>query len=129
MSQRHVGTPRAPLEKVEQANIVRLLRSLGAAVYTIGTRRAKGDHQGTRQSCGLPDIVAFIPRCGLVMIEVKSVRGRLREEQREFQQHCRDHHVAHVVGGLDVVIQYLVGVGVLCADQVSQHHFRMVSHG
>ena len=35
-----------PLEKEIQADIVTLLETVGAAVYKIGTKRKKGDHQG-----------------------------------------------------------------------------------
>ena len=38
------------LEKEIQADIVKLLETVGAAVYKIGTKRKKGDHQGTMQT-------------------------------------------------------------------------------
>ena len=49
-----------PLEKEIQADIVKLLKTVGAAVYTIGTKRKKTDHQGTMQTPGIPDLVAFV---------------------------------------------------------------------
>ena len=49
------------LEKEIQADIVKLLETVGAAVYKIGTTRKKGDHQGTMQTPGIPDLVAFVP--------------------------------------------------------------------
>ena len=48
------------LEKHVQADIVKLLESVGAAVYKIGTTRKKGDHQGTMQTAGIPDLLAFV---------------------------------------------------------------------
>ena len=49
-----------PLEKDIQADIVKMLKTVGAAVYRIGTTRKKGDHQGTMQTPGIPDLVAFV---------------------------------------------------------------------
>lgn len=46
-------TPRQ-VEKPIQAAITHLLGMLGARVYVLGTRRKRGDHQGTRQTPGLP---------------------------------------------------------------------------
>jgi len=59
-------------EKGEQAGGIKLLRTLGATVYTFGTRRSRGkacprcgtfvpEHQGTRQTPGIPDVFAFLP--------------------------------------------------------------------
>jgi hypothetical protein len=47
-------SPRIP-EKVIQQQIVTLLRSIGAQVWVLGTRRKRGDYQGTMQTPGLPD--------------------------------------------------------------------------
>ena len=42
------------------------------------------------QSPGLPDILAFLPRGGgLLVVEAKAPRGRLTEEQREFRAACQ----------------------------------------
>ena len=41
------------LEKEIQADIVKLLETVGAAVYKIGTTRKKTDHQGTMQTPGI----------------------------------------------------------------------------
>ena len=48
------------LEKHVQSDIVKLLETVGAAVYKIGTTRKKGDHQGTMQTPGIPDLCAFV---------------------------------------------------------------------
>lgn len=53
--------PRPPLEKHIQAAIHEWLELCGCRVYTIGTVRKRGDHQGTMQTPGLPDLLVFVP--------------------------------------------------------------------
>lgn len=84
-------------EKAVQQQIVKLLHSVGAKTYVLGTRRKRGDFQGTCQTPGIPDVFAFLPAPRLrkdsaptsIWVEVKSARGRLRPEQREFQFLCQ----------------------------------------
>lgn len=104
-------------EKIVQAQIVGLLRSLGAHVYILGTRRPAGDYPGTRQTPGLPDLLAFL-RGRLVCIEVKAAGGTLRTGQLLFQEDCRAAGVAHVCGGMDEVLGWLVAQGLVRADQL-----------
>ena len=103
-------------ERAEQANIVRLLKSVGATTYVLGTTRRKGDYHGTMMSAGLPDVLAFTPTprsmC-LLAIEVKAPGGRLRPEQRTFRDLCALASVDHIVGGLDAVTDWLIARGVL----------------
>lgn len=108
-------------EKTEQAHIVQLLRSVGAAVYVLGTHRRRGDYQGTCQTPGLPDLMAFVPSGStvpprLLFVECKAAGGRLRVEQIDFQEHCHIAEVEHVVGDLDAVIAWLVERGVVKAQ-------------
>jgi hypothetical protein len=117
-------TPRIP-EKVIQQQIVRLLRSLGAAVYVMGTARPRGDYAGTCQTPGIPDLVVFLPSRGtgtneqrLVYVEVKAAGGTLRPAQADFRAHCLAADVAHVVGDLDAVIAWLMDYGYLKAEAV-----------
>lgn len=114
-------------ERIEQAGIVKLLRSLGATVYVLGMTRRRGDHPGTMQTPGLPDLLAFIRRPDdgpvLLAIECKAVGGRLSEAQRGFRALCQQAAVAHVVGGIDAVIAWLLERGYLKADQVA--HYRV----
>lgn len=120
---------RAQPEKHEQAQIVRLLRTLSAHLWVTGVPRRRGDFQGAMRTPGLPDVFAFVPvrqRCvqtwHFVAIEVKAHGGRLRPEQATFQACCRLAGVAHVVGGLDAVMAWLVSIGALRADGVP--HYR-----
>ncbi len=99
-------------ERAEQRAIVQLLRSIGASVYVLGTTRRKGDHPGTMQTPGIPDLYVHWPgrvtTFGFAMwIEVKAPKGRLSEAQKQFQAECRDTDgITHLVGGLDAVIAW-----------------------
>lgn len=123
--------PRPIPEKQVQRQIVNLLRSLGAQVWELGTRRPRGDFPGTRQTPGIPDIYAILPPPRLhhdgrptgLWIEVKAKGGRLRPEQAQFQQQCRGAGVPHVVGGVEDVIRFLVTGGWLSAASVP--HYRV----
>ena len=114
-------------EKVEQANIVALLRSIGAKVVVYGTRRPKGDYPGTRQTPGAADLEAFLPLSRgmreFMKIEVKAEGGRLSPAQREYQLWCQEADIIHVVGGLDAVIAKLVQLGYLKPENVA--HYRL----
>ena len=133
--------PANPPEKVVQQHVVQLLRSIGADVWVLGTRRAKGDYPGTRQTPGLPDVLACLPthmaprwtqepdghiyrtdKRVWLAIECKSDTGRLRPEQQHFRQCCHDSDMLHVTGGLDDVIAKLVQLGYLKAESVA--HYR-----
>lgn len=110
-------------EKAEQAAIVQLLESLGAKVYVLGTRRRKGDYQGTMQTPGIPDLYVFLPHvrhpqwphapfgATALWIEVKAEGGKLSPEQETFQCLCRNREVGHVVGGLHEVMVFLATGG------------------
>lgn len=115
--------PKPPLEKVEQQHIVQLVRSLGGAVYILGTKRRKGDYQGTNQTPGVPDLLAFVPvrGSGVVLhcyIEVKRKGGVMSEAQEGFQAACMRSGVRHVVGTYDDVLAMFIDWGVLDAVNV-----------
>lgn len=132
-------------ERGEQAGIVKLLRSLGAKVYTLGTTRRSGDFMGTMQTPGLPDVIAFLPASSaltqtgassdacratprrLLFVEVKAPGGRLRPEQVEFREASLAANLAHVVGGLDVVVAWLIANGYLRDSQVPHDRARQES--
>jgi len=122
-------TRRQP-ERYAQGAIVQLLRTVGCQVWTLGTTRRRGDHPGTMQTPGLPDLLVHLPRGGgLLCIEVKSPKGRLRPEQEVFRNAtlaCESPwQVHHVVGGLDTVIGYLMSLGLLKAQDVA--HYRVTA--
>jgi hypothetical protein len=105
-------------EKVVQAEIVKLLEMIGAKVYKLGTTRQRGDFQGTMQTPGISDLYVFLPdrrgvgpadetRRTALWIEVKAEGGKLRPEQAEFRDFCKNAAHAHIVGGLDDVILFL----------------------
>lgn len=123
-------------EKVEQSHIVQLLRSFGCTAYVMGTHRRRGDYQGTMQTAGLPDLLAFLPaRIGgvatvaprMVFVECKADGGSLRPEQVAFRQQAIDAGIPHVVGGLDEVIAWFVDQGYARATQFS--HYRQPDRG
>ena len=111
-------------ERIEQAHIVQLLRTIGGTVYVLGTTRRRGDHPGTMQSPGLPDLVAFLPSCPSVLfIEVKVPGGRMSAEQREFMRLCGTTTAVHLTGTLDSVIAWCVDQGYLRAEHLP--HYRV----
>lgn len=104
------------LEKHEQADGVRLLETVGAKVYVLGTRRRKGDHQGTMQTPGIADVLAFLPlrepgrviTRRAVWFEFKREKGgRLSPAQQEFRYFCQNAATDHIVGGTRAVAEYL----------------------
>ena len=132
-------------ERREQEAVKKLLKAIGAAVWVAGTVRRHGDHPGTMQTPGLPDLpLVFLPAFKLtpppapgvppllyelVCIEVKSPAaaklkwGGLTPEQRGVKAYCAGAGVPYIHGTLDDVIQWLVQRGYLKADQVP--HYRL----
>lgn len=120
-------TPRIS-EKAVQQQIIALLRAVGAAVYVLGTRRPGGDHQGTCQTPGLPDLYAFVPVVAEatvvpLWIECKAPGGKPRPEQLAFRARCQQASTPHVLGGLDAVYAWLLEKGVVKEAQVP--HYRL----
>jgi len=121
-------------EKAVQAHIVQLLRSLGAQVWELGTRRGRRDyHHGTRQTPGLPDVIASLPRLPTdpgfargftrrrLEVEVKAAGGRLRAEQKTYRAEANAAGVDHVVGDLGAVIGWLLGTRKTAAAPVADN--------
>lgn len=101
-------------EKAIQRAIVQLLTAARADVWVLGTTRRKGDHQGTMQTPGIPDLVAFLPpadgglgRYTQLWVEVKAPKGRPSKAQDRFRQACVFAWQAHITGGVDAVLAYL----------------------
>ena len=102
---------RQQFEKREQAETVKLLELLGAAVYTLGTRRPRGtrcpdcgtfvaEHAGTCQTAGLPDLLVFLPGepRQVLCIEQKAPGGSLSPAQVEFRRRCQGSTAQYVSG-------------------------------
>jgi hypothetical protein len=110
-------------EKVVQQQVVSTLRSLGAAVYVLGTRRPSGDYQGTRQTPGIPDVLAFVPCAARstieqIWVECKAPGGRPTREQLEFRARCAQAGIAHIMGGLEELTAWLIERGIVRAERV-----------
>jgi hypothetical protein len=120
------------LERHEQADGIRLLRSLGGQVYESGTiaRPGSGPHRPTCQTPGIPDVEVYLPapRFGrglpagqtrvLLKWEAKRPGGRLSPAQVDYQRLARAAGVHHVAGDLNALLTWLVGAGYLRADQL-----------
>ncbi len=118
-------TKRQQPERAEQRAILDVLKLVGAEWWVLGTTRKQEkpcpvcgaivpDYQGTMQSPGVCDILAFVPRPNarvyseLVMIEVKAPdRGRISAAQLAFEAACGRADVSHIVGGVDAVLAWL----------------------
>lgn len=142
-------TPRD--EDVEQSQSAQLLRSLGGRVWELGTKRSRRDHyMGTRQTPGLPDVIAFLPvHVGngydsttgeplllgwrLLIVEHKRAAspgrraGRLRKrpgnllDQVKFRECCLGADIDHIVGGYREVVAWLIEHGYATADSFPEH--------
>lgn len=118
-------------ETVVQGQIVRALRTIGAAVYEIGRPPHRDDaFRGLRQTPGVPDICAHMPEGPqrgphTLWIEVKAAGGKLSEAQQAFRDFCLMAGEPHIVGGLDEVLAYLREHGYIRETA----HYRQVSLG
>jgi hypothetical protein len=93
----------------------------------LGTRRPAGrrcpscatfvpESQGTRQTPGLSDLIAFLPGVpsAVLFIEQKRARGgRLSEAQQDFRALCECSTAGYVCGTVDDVIAWLTARGYL----------------
>lgn len=124
-----------PLESVEQLGIRKLMLSLGAKEFVLGTRRKKADsHHGTMQTPGIPDLQFFLPdrRGGrahllprrLVVVEAKRQKGgRFSPAQIEYRDLCVAAGVDYIGGCLNDVIEWLVRERYL--DPKNLPHYRV----
>lgn len=141
-------------EKKEQAWGVGLLTTIGAKVYVIGTRRPAGSKckhcgqfvpnpdQSTRQTPGIPDVLAVLP------LRTRSARppssphdeiravlwweakapdgGRESEAQAEFRALMAQTATHHVLGSYDDLIAWLLEHGYVKAAGIP--HYRLPKH-
>ena len=134
-----VARSRPPLEKVEQHQIVNLVRTMGGRVWVLGTRRRRGDHQGTMQTPGLPDLWIVLPRVHGALNEsrdqatlshggeglwweVKRNGGRRSPDQVDFADACALTGIGYGYGTLDDFIARMVAEGRLRSDRLP--HYR-----
>lgn len=122
--------PRPLLEKVEQAHIVTLAQSLGAKAYVLGTRRKKGNHQGTMQTPGIPDLYLVLPAierpsrrpATALWWEVKSETGARSTEQLEFALLIEAAYMPYGFGPLKAFIKWLLDNGRMLPHQVAHYN-------
>ena len=113
-------------ERAIQAAGVRLLRHLGT-VLVFGTTRRRGDYPGSMQTPGIPDVKVFLrardgsPARGLWW-EVKAPGGRVRPEQAAIHAAAVGCGEAVVVGGIDVLIGWLIAHGYVAESQVAHYY-------
>lgn len=121
---------RAPLEKVEQAHICKLVSNLGGKPYVIGTRRRKDDYQGTMQTPGIADLWISLPArefptplpAIVLWWETKRIGGRRTPDQVEFGDRCVAANQPYGWGTCNDFVAWLIEHGRLKADQVA--HYR-----
>ncbi len=138
---------RPPLEKVEQAQIVRFLTGIGGRVCVSGTRRSRGkacrscgafvpEDQGTRQTPGIPDLEAYLPPPPsrrpigdtsrvLLKVECKRTGETMRPEQAAYAELARAAGVHHVAGDLNAVLAWATAQGYIHESNVP--HYRRAS--
>lgn len=141
--------PRIP-EKVVQAQLIKLYVSVGAKPYVIGTTRKKPpkgivlrtreeqrEWYSTRQTPGIADLLFVLPAPPrehapeairntnrlAVWHEAKASDGRMSAEQKEFRELMLACGIAHVVGGYDAAIAFLMDRGYLKRGGVP--HYRL----
>jgi hypothetical protein len=82
-------------EKEIQWECVKFYRAHGCVVYETSQKRA------SRIAPGIPDLIVFHPRSGKHWYhEVKTPKGELRPDQKDFREQCLLTHVTHIVGGV-----------------------------
>ena len=98
------ATVRTHSEKRIQAEGEALLRLAGCQVYHLSQSRA------SHQTPGLPDTFAF--GAGRAFwVEWKTPRGTQSPAQVAFQRQCEASGLAYVLGGLDMLREWLIAIG------------------
>lgn len=142
------GRPPAPRrraiqhEKIEQTTGERLLDFIHAAIYRLGTRRPRGrkcskcgefvpEHQGTRQTPGLPDVLIFLKepdnRRRLLWWEAKRPGGgKESDDQSTFRELCAAAGIDHCLGDSEALTAWLIEHGYVRTSQLP--HYRVPAH-
>jgi hypothetical protein len=99
----------ARLEKEIQAEVIKLYKAFGCAVYNLSQARA------SKQTPGLPDLVCFYEdqdkynnRSFSWWHETKTPSGKQSDAQVEFQIRCRRVSVPYVLGGIRAAEEHLI---------------------
>ena len=96
---------REPLEKSEQAEVVKMYSSYGCHVYNLSQARA------TKQTPGLPDLYVFRPPHAWWHESKRPVSGNPSPAQKLFSEECLASFVNHTMGGLAAARATLVRIG------------------
>lgn len=117
------------IEKVLN-EIKKLLNSIGAAVYVMGTIRHDGNSDDTIPIpgvsglllCWLPDrriqssgVIVSTNVPVLLFVQCMAKDAEMSPEQRIFRRWCHAAHVHHVVGDQQAVIQWLIDQRMIAA--------------
>ena len=96
---------REPLEKSEQAEVVKLYRAYGCHVYNLSQARA------SKQTPGLPDLYVFRPPHAWWHETKRPISGHPSPAQKVFNDECFASFVNHTIGGLAAARGTLVRIG------------------
>lgn len=131
------GGPRVrmcPPESEVQAAVIKLFVSIGCRyhakldtdIYVLGTRRPRNLPRAahrTYQTPGIADLLIFLPIVRryerptlpppFLWFECKAEDGVMSEAQEQFEELCHRRGIAHVKGGVDEGIAFLVQHGYL----------------
>lgn len=102
-------------ERQISGEIQRFLKMVGCAVYSTeqGFRKDRG---GTRTSAGIPDLIVLHPDIpgGVLFVELKAERGRLRPSQEGFRAECERCDVCWALWrSVQEAFDYMVGIQVI----------------
>jgi len=152
---RHVArcaTPAPPRaarvsEAVEQRHVIDTCVSIGGRVWVLGTKRGTVkcqhcgrptlEHQGTKQTPGVSDLICFVPdRRGLSLpggtpklfehayVEMKALDGTQSDPQKDFETMCLASGVRYTLcRGLNGFLALCIELGAIKPDNVP--HYRV----
>lgn len=122
-------------EDIEQNNIRRYVSGISGKVYVLGTRRRRGDYQGTMQTEGIADLWICLPAVApsaryhldtkepiALWWETKGPKGRRSPEQIEFGERCAATRTPYGFGTCNDFFAWLIQHGRLSPDQIA--HYR-----
>jgi len=141
-----VAEPRVS-ESVEQRHVVETCQSIGGRVWVLGTKRGTVkcqhcgrqtlEHQGTKQTPGVSDLICFVPdrrgltlptgeakRVELAFVEMKALDGTQSEPQKDFETMCVAAGVRYTLcRGLNGFLALCIALGAIRPENVP--HYRL----